>query len=396
MALGNQRSNKLTDPKPPRDSDEQREQEKWYEKTLYQILLLAGGIALFGLVLGLILDWYIDPQTSTQKKDLVQALGLITAGVAGGIGILFTWRGQRQARQAQEKNQENTQEQLQNAHIGLELTRQGQLTERFTRAIDQLGARDDNNAKAMEMRLGGVYALERIAKESPQDYWPIIEILTAYVRRHVPRRGGRVLDQFTPDIEALTPDIQAILTVLGRRPSSQKEGKAGQRIDLRQTELYRADLQKANLREANLQGANLRSARLQEAYLQGAYLLGTTLESADLQGANLQGANLQGANLQGANLQGASLPKASLLGANLISADLQGANLREAVLREARLEGTNLYGASYLTQEQIESAIGQAHTKLPEGLNYPEFWSQSHKEQTLILQERWRRSQNPI
>ncbi len=143
--------------------------EKWYERTLYQVLLFAGGIALFGLVLGWILDWYIDPQTSTQKKDLVQALGLITAGVAGAVGIFFTWRGQRLAREAQEHNQRNTQEQLrlsrqsqehnqkstqaqlEHAQEELQLTRQGQITERFTRAIEQLGATDDKGEKKLQV-----------------------------------------------------------------------------------------------------------------------------------------------------------------------------------------------------------------------------------------------------
>jgi hypothetical protein len=132
------------------------------------------------VVLGLILDWYIDPQTSTQKKDLVQALGLITAGVAGAVGIFFTWRGQRQTREAQEENQQNTQAQLRHAQEELWLTRQGQITERFTRAIDQLGH------DRTEIRLGGIYALERIAKESEEDHWPIMEVLTAYVRQHAP------------------------------------------------------------------------------------------------------------------------------------------------------------------------------------------------------------------
>src|SRR3712207_3973288 len=152
----------MTVPKSPRERDEQQD-EKWYEKTLYQILLFAGGVALFGLVLRLILDWYIDPQTSTQKKDLVQALGLITAGVAGAVGIFFTWRSQRLAREAQEENQQNTQAQLRHAQEELSLTRQGQITERFTRAIDQLGH------DRTEIRLGGIYALERIAKESEED-----------------------------------------------------------------------------------------------------------------------------------------------------------------------------------------------------------------------------------
>ena len=85
------------------------------------------------------------------------------------VGIFFTWRGQRQAREAQEENQKNTQAQLRHAQEELSLTRQGQITERFTRAIDQLG-----HART-EIRLGGIYALERIARESEEDHWPIME-----------------------------------------------------------------------------------------------------------------------------------------------------------------------------------------------------------------------------
>jgi hypothetical protein len=123
----------MTDLKPPSTRDGE---QKWHGRTRYQILLFAVGIVLFVLAVGFVLDWYIDPQKATQRKDLAQALGLITAGVAGAVGIFFTWRAQRQARKDQENNQRNTQEELR-------LTRQGQITERFTRAIDQLGATDN-------------------------------------------------------------------------------------------------------------------------------------------------------------------------------------------------------------------------------------------------------------
>jgi hypothetical protein len=208
------------DPKPLREGGEPKN-EKWYERTRYQILLFAGGIALFVLVGGWILDWYIEPKTSGEKKDLVQALGLITAGVAGAIGIYFTWRGQRLAREAQEENQKNTLVQLENAQKQLRLARQsqennqkntqaqlkqsrdelainreGQITDRFTRAIDQLGATDNKGNKLFEIRIGGIYALERIANESEKDYWPIMEVLTAYVRQHA-RRWAEELQERT-------------------------------------------------------------------------------------------------------------------------------------------------------------------------------------------------------
>jgi hypothetical protein len=113
----------MTDPKPPTEGDEPQEADqwyqgpdewhlKWYERTLYQLLLFVVGIILFSLVLFLMLDWYIAPQTSTQKKDLMQAFALIMGGIVATVVIFFVWRGQRLTQQVQEANQQNIQEQL--------------------------------------------------------------------------------------------------------------------------------------------------------------------------------------------------------------------------------------------------------------------------------------------
>jgi hypothetical protein len=54
--------------------------------------------------------------------------------------------------------------------------RQRRITENFFRAVEQLGS------DKLEVRLGGIYSLERISKESPDDYWTVMENLTAFVR----------------------------------------------------------------------------------------------------------------------------------------------------------------------------------------------------------------------
>lgn len=90
----------------------------------------------------------------------------------------------------------------------------------------------------------------------------------------------------------------------------------------------------------------------------------------DRRGADLIGANLRGANLIGANLRGAYLIAADLRDANLKFADLIGADFRDADLR-----GANLTGSIFLTQVQINSAKGDAHTKLPYALAIPTHWS---------------------
>jgi hypothetical protein len=198
----------------------------------------------------------------------------------------------------------------------LEVAREGQVTERFTRAIDQLGH------ESLNVRLGGIYALERITRDSEPDRSTIAEVLTAFVRGHAPwppsRPGQPPADLAVEDITRLqrwAPDVQAALTVLGRR-----EPAFGPALDLRHT-----DLRGANLRRAYLDDALLEGARLQKANLSHAQLRAVHLEDAHLQGALLVGARMKSAYLNGAQLQGTQLHGAKLYLADLDHARLQGA-----------------------------------------------------------------------
>jgi len=256
------------------------------------------------------------------RKTLAEIIG----GLAVLAGFIFTWENLR----ATQENLRITQETTTKSQ---ELTREGQVTERFTKAIDQLGAVNDKGEKQLEIRLGGIYALERIARDSERDHWPVMEILTAYVREHAPgppkppkgtpsqqgnpsSKGDESTVQGQPPKPAT--DIQAVLTVLGRRDRTYE--KAEQRLDLGGTDL---------------RGAHLEGAQLQRAFLRG----------AQLQGAHLEGAQLQGATLEGAQLQGATLGDAQLQRATLLSAQLQGATL----------EGAQLQGAKDLTIERLST-----------------------------------------
>jgi Pentapeptide repeats (8 copies) len=252
----------------------------------------------------------------------------------------------------------------------LQTTQQGQITDRFTKAIAQLG-----DAK-LDVWLGGIYALERITKDSPDDHGAVMEVLTASVREHSPGRPQSWAAWWSTFLaedrgsenqtEGKPPtDIQAILTVIGRRERTWGNGETVplnlRNVQLKGANLQGANLQAANLWRANLQAANLWRANLQLADLWRANLQGATLPQADLQGANLQEANLQAANLQGANLQ----PFKFHLKANLSQANLQGANLQEANLQGANLQGANLTEAKNLTQDQVQTACGDNNTKLP-------------------------------
>ena len=157
----------------------------------------------------------------------------------------------------------------------------------------------------MAIRLGGIYALERIAKDSEKDHGPIMEVLTAYVREKASKQGKSAEEA----AEKPPTDIQAILTVLGRRKTTGKN-RGNAPLDLSHTRLVRADLTDANLSGAILVGANLSGAFLVGANLSGAFLVEANLCKAKLLGARLTTAkNLTAEQVQEAyTYRGAHLP----------------------------------------------------------------------------------------
>jgi hypothetical protein len=100
------------------------------------------------------------------RATLVQAFASLAQLVLGSavIGtLLFQWRGAELAQQNLEVVQRGQEQSAESARANLENARQGQFADRFTRAIDQLGSADGNGAPQLEIRLGGIYALERVA-----------------------------------------------------------------------------------------------------------------------------------------------------------------------------------------------------------------------------------------
>ncbi len=219
-------------------------------------------------------------------------------------------------------------------------TLEAQLADRLTQAVDQL--RDRN----LGVRLGGIYALERLARTSENDYWPIMEILSAFVRE-----SASVTKNQPPKDPPLrlAPDIQTALDVMGRRRHTYQDGES-QRLDLRGT-----DLRRVNLAGAKLAGAILSEVRLEEANLTG----------ISFEEAILRAAHLEHSNLTGAKMQGAFLLNTRLNGARLRNANLQGAFLGGARFDGAELLGADLTDANGLTWEQLKTARKDNRTRLP-------------------------------
>jgi hypothetical protein len=219
------------------------------------------------------------------RTTLLQALGgLLVLGTAA-VGAFTAWRQLQDNRLQQQRNEE--------------LTREGQVTERFSRAVEHLGS------GKLDVTLGGIYALERIARDSPLDRAAIADVLSAYIRNRLP---GSDDEGYVEELQRRAPDAQAALTVLGRSPLCDERVASSDSplLDLSRTDLRRANLQRARLDRVNLWNARLQGANLREAHLEGSILKSVNFGPFDPNNPHYQhGADLSHANLTGAQLGGA-------------------------------------------------------------------------------------------
>jgi uncharacterized protein YjbI with pentapeptide repeats len=324
------------------------------------------------------------------RKTIIQIVGgLIVIG-----GLFFAWEELSQSRDLLKQSHEEFLQSQENMKAG-------QISVRFTQAITLLS--QDGATK----RIGAIYALEQIAKESPNYLQTVLDILTSFVKNSeyfdqpvkekedkksiavrvekeiekIDKNKAMSLGEKAKKIAAILSDInilaevQVALTVIGRIryevaeillqekiQGSVSAKKKNDTLKMLEEEVikYRINLNNAilinaDLREADLRCANLQNAKLQNAYLKGANLMGAKLQDADLhraylrasfQGADLRTAKLKRVDLAEANLEGADLGGAVLHEANLIRAELRHAKLQHADLERAVLGGAKLYMAS--------------------------------------------------
>jgi hypothetical protein len=248
--------------------------------TVAAILALAAATA-YGVALWKAPDWMhgTTPQDRYNARVLVVSIG---GAIVVGTGLLYTARNYR-------------------------LSRRGQVTDRFTIALERLGSTE------LYVRIGGVHALEHVMRDSRYHHNDVIEVLNAFIRSSAPiarqpddQRWMHPVTGSVPDRPPEpAPDVQAALTALAQRP-------------------LRPERRFINLGHLHLRGAHLFDADLTFARLQGANLSGSDLTAVNLTHADLQGANLTGADLHWANLTGTFLTGTNLTGANLTGADLTG------------------------------------------------------------------------
>lgn len=291
------------------------------------------------------------------------AVVALTAALGAGIALLYTARTYR-------------------------LTLRGQITDRFTKALERLGSDE------IYVRIGGILALEQIVQDAPERAaTDAARVLSHFIRdrapiaRQDPATGSPDPNsdpRYTVLPDEPAADVQAALTAL-TQTASRIHVAPDEKLDLHGlhlagahlvgADLSYADLQDTTLTKASLGGATLTKASLHRAWLVDADLHNARMEEAILHEATLSRAKLDNAQLTDAELRRATLVGASLRGATLTGDVLDGAKLMRAVMRGVTLTGAQLWRADLsdavsLTPRQACSANTNETTQMPARL-YP-------------------------
>jgi len=264
-------------------------------------------------------------------------------------------------------------ENLLNAQLSLNIAREGQITERFGKAVEQLGS--DN----VDINLGGIFALGRVGRDSPEDHWQVVQVLTAYLRRKT-RLGSISGAQELYHSHILTKlpgcdfryerpleEVQAVMNV----------------VSLRKWEYENFQFQAIHLENCFLEGVVITNTNLLGSSFASSDLLGSTFSYVNLDSSNFLAARLDGAQIANSTFKGAFLQHSNFLCSFLENIHFDDANLQyvdfrrstinkvyfhNASLNGALLQGVDLRGAFDLTKEQLDVAITDEFTVRPDYL----------------------------
>jgi len=389
------------------------------------------------------------------NKILLGLGGLIGAVTAVPFLIWRTLIAQKQNSLAQENLHSTT---MVKAIEQLGAMKEEKVTQDGTDADGKPTAQMATNSRPnIELRLGAIYLLEKLAREHEQLHWPIMEILCAYVRENAgPPQGPpkevvaayasglfqrsveqrKLIEQRERTIDSPRVDVQAAITVIGRRSATQVKiekfllrlGHFQYRLDFSNCNLYKlhidgmnfdlANFSKSCLELSSFRNINLSNTNFSNSYLQGASIFASELDASFIQNANLQGASIMQSTLINCNFANSNFDGAGLMGNRLHGSDFSDANFRKTNLFRNHFEATYLAGTNFekaditgsvfddawifsadfttakgFMPEMAARAWGRMDTNLPEGIEKPasEKWAFDPNIDILELYNKWQK-----
>ena len=315
---------------------------------------------------------------------------------------LLWWRSASANRQARAALEQAKAAQEQSA-----LAQADSLTNLFQSATDMLGS------EVAAVRIGGIYALQRLAKHRPEEFHVrVMQLYIALLCNPPADSGGLPPGDGGEPLPGDREDVQTILRLLKDRSDADIELEKRQKLRLY---LRGAQLARCPLRASKFAHAHFVEVDISHAYAEGTDFSHSKLEHCDLSHGRFGGCNfflalvfysgLSNSNFRGVNFHRANLHFADLSKSDLKYAKLTRAHLSAVDFRESNLEMADLTGATIklgrrmkpdgemdeeetpciLTQEQLNQALADpAHPpQIQPGSIDPRtglglVWSQEH------------------
>ena len=238
------------------------------------------------------------------------------------------------------------------------------LNERYQRAAEMLGN------EVLSVRLAGVFALQRLATEHPDQYHvQVMGLFCAFVR--LPTRDQNIESgnsrNWPRSVLGIRQDVESALNAIGSRDETRRflERRADVRLDFRGANLSEAQIMNADLSRAMFHHSNLPNAYFANTDLTDANFSGADLSKAQFHEVDFKGVHIRSANLSGAMLQDAEMVRLSLHNVNLSGANLGRANLSQSIFQDSKLagvwlDGADLAGATFLRADLSQARLDRA------------------------------------
>ena len=235
--------------------------------------------------------------TNTTRTTITQA--------AAGVGLILTL-----ALTAYQVN-----ETRRSSDANLRIAEQGQVTERFARAVEQLGATTSDGKPAIDIRIGGLFSLLRIGLDSERDRLPALLVAAEYVKNnHRPSRGAApghaCLGSRSRPRADVAAALEHVLPRLAEEFNLDPTGPYPFRLD--HLDLSSSDLRAVNFRNVRLEHVSFRNSILTGSSFEGVFLLNVDFRAACLLAADLRGAGGIAIDFRDAEMTGAKVGAALL------------------------------------------------------------------------------------
>jgi uncharacterized protein YjbI with pentapeptide repeats len=280
------------------------------------------------------------------ENDVRTALVATLVGLAALGSLVFTALTVRINQQTLRLGQKSEAASREDQREIMRLQLDARAGEWYAHAVEQLASENSN------IRIGALFALERVATLSTDIRQAVASLLCAYVWQHTHDKPVLAEGKLYGEPSR---DVGIAMSILSRLPDSL------QPFELSSSRLsgvilkHGARLARAEMAGVDLSGAFAPGADLSSAVLMQAHCRGATFDSVVAREADFSRADLSGAKFNKAILTGAKLPDAILTGAFLSSADLSSADLHRATMDAANLGESNLSGAD-LSEASLKAA----------------------------------------